>query len=218
MRVVCALVVSLASPFALAASVAGKVTYDGPPPQPTVLVTHDVRVCGRSLPNESVIAHDGALKNVVVWIEGAKGTVAPGEALLDQKGCLYVPHVMAVPVGTTLAINNGDNVLHNVHVYNKEESVLNYALPIVNRPRKAKLEKAGILNAKCDAGHAWMEAYIHVFDHPFFAVTGENGKFEIKELPPGHYSLVVWHEALGEQRFEVDVKDGTRTQDVTFKK
>jgi plastocyanin len=200
-------------------SVAGVVKLGGaPPPLPALKVTKDTSVCGGAKPNEAVlVSGGGALANVVVSLRAAKPSAAPPptpNAAVDQQGCQYRPHVQAVTVGTSLALVNSDAVLHNVHGHTGPVQVFNVAMPIRNQRVPTRLTRPGLVQLQCDAGHSWMGAWIYVFEHPYFAVTGGDGKFEIKDVPAGHYTVEYWHEPVDGRgagvttTAEVDVKDG----------
>lgn len=165
------------------------------PPHP---VLKDGNVCGSAAPNESVVAgKDGCLRNVVVFVTDAPfaGKPAPGrDAALDQKHCRYSPHVQALTVGTPLSLMNNDAVLHNVHANDKGMTVFNVAMPIKGQKLPIPMRKPGLMKLQCDAGHTWMNGWIYVFDHPYFAVTDGGGTFTIKDVPPGEHTLELWHE------------------------
>jgi plastocyanin len=200
-------------------SVTGLVKLKGRSPAlPALQVTKDASVCGADKPNEAVVVtKGGALANVVVSLRAPKPAAAPpptANAAIDQHGCRYQPHVQAVTVGTPLALVNSDAVLHNVHGSSGPVQVFNMAMPIKNQRVPTKLTRPGLVRLQCDAGHTWMNAWISVFEHPFFAVTTADGTFEIKNVPPGHYAVDYWHEPLDGKgagvttAAEVDVKDG----------
>ena len=210
-------------------SVAGVVKLGGPAPQrPAYKVTKDAAVCGAAQPNESVVVSPaGALANVVVSLRAPRPAAAPpptANAAVDQRGCRYQPHVQAVTVGTPLALVNSDAVLHNVHGSAGPIQVFNVAMPIRNQRLPTKLTRPGLVRLQCDAGHTWMGAWIYVFDHPYFAVTGPDGKFTIESVPAGHYTVEYWHEPADGKgpgvtaTAAVDVKDGaTARADATLK-
>ncbi|HVR75409.1 MAG TPA: hypothetical protein VMT52_13830, partial [Planctomycetota bacterium] len=141
-------------------------------------------------------------------------------AVLDQKGCMYVPHVFGIMVNQDLKIRSSDNFLHNV---NNKDNNLNLAFPAAGHEevRPKLFKKEGPTKFQCEV-HPWMSAYAYVSKTPFFAVTDENGKYEIKGLPAGKYTLGVWHEAypgLKAAPAEIDVEvlgDEAKTQDFVF--
>ncbi len=204
-------------------SLAGVVKLSGPPPAvPALKVTKDTGVCGASKPNEAVVVSKaGGLANVVVSLRAPRPASAPpptANAAIDQQACAYRPHVQAVTVGTSLTLVNSDAVLHNVHGHTGPVQAFNVAMPIRNQRVPTRLTRPGLVQIQCDAGHSWMSAWIYVFEHPYFAVTGGDGKFEIKDVPAGHYTVEYWHEPLDgrgaglTKTAEVDVKDGAPAQ------
>jgi plastocyanin len=204
-----------------------------PAPPAAVKIAKDASVCGKEAAvDRLVVGPDGALANVVVSVS-AKGVRPPqpppptAKASLDQVGCRYTPHVQAVTVGTTVAVLNNDAVLHNVHATADSDgrpiTVFNVAMPFKGQNLPTVLRRPGVLKLRCDAGHTWMSAYIHVFDHPYFAVTDARGRFSIKDLPPGRYTVEYWHEPLADggksvvKTATVEVGAGTTTTaDATF--
>jgi plastocyanin len=186
--------------------VEGSVKADGPTAKlPPLKITKDATACGAEQANEAVVADaDGGLRNVVVSLRAAKAPASPasvgaGRATLDQVGCSYKPHVQAVTVGTELTLVNSDRVLHNVHANLGPVTVFNLAMPIKGQRLPTKLTRPGLVRIQCDAGHAWMNAWIHVFAESTFAVTDEHGHFSIGDVPPGEYTIEYWHEALDGQ-------------------
>jgi uncharacterized membrane protein/plastocyanin len=164
---------------------------------------------------ESVIVNDGLLANVLVFVsKGAEEWAAPaaaGEVLVDQKGCVYHPHVLGARVGQPVAIRNSDPVLHNVHALAKTNDGFNLSMPTIGQVATKRFDKAEIVALKCDV-HPWMGARIGVFDHPWFAVTDAKGAFSLAGVPPGRYTLTAWHETLGERTAEVTVPPGGRAE------
>jgi plastocyanin len=200
------------APVANGGTISGKVTLMGAKPKLAPEVRNkDPKVCGTSGPNETLILGAGeGVKNVVVSLtdihSGKKLTA--GDATLDQTKCSYVPHVQALPVGSNLVVINSDGVLHNVHATQGALTVFNYAMPIKGqKTQPKKLDKAGLIRLKCDV-HGWMNGAIVVEDNPYFAVTGDDGSFSIGDVPPGSYTVHVWHERLGEQDQKVTVAAG----------
>ncbi len=186
------------------------------PEQEKTPVTKDRRVCGAFQYSEEFVVSEKnhGLKNVVVSLTNITGGAAsPSESVvqLAQKKCRYVPHVQAVQVGTTLELLNDDGILHNVHAYygglGPQNTIFNKAQPKFLKKIQQKLDKPGIYFFRCDV-HAHMTAYIAVMEHPYYAVTDENGEFTISEVPPGRYKIQAWHEVLGTQEKEVTVQAG----------
>jgi hypothetical protein len=189
----------LASTAFATGSIQGTVKVASPCPHPPPhAVVKDASVCGKDAPNESVLVDKkGSLQNVVVFVKDAKfnGKPVPVEhAALDQKGCRYFPHVQALTVGTPLSLMNNDAILHNVHANDTGMTVFNVAMPIKGQKLPIPMRKPGLMKLQCDAGHTWMNGWIYVFEHPYFAVTDESGAFTIKDVPPGEYTVELWHE------------------------
>jgi len=191
-------------------SISGTISVSGPIPKlPPRRLNKDSAVCGTgSRESQQLVVKSGGLKNAVVIVQGVgrgKGlTAGPQTATIDQKTCEYAPHVMVVPVKTELSVLNSDPILHNIHTYQDDETVFNIAQPAQNQINKHTLQKAGFVYAECDV-HGWMQAHIAVVDNPYYAITDENGKFIISDLPPGTYKIKVWHEYLGEKTQDVTV-------------
>jgi plastocyanin len=190
---------SFGGPVLANGTVSGLVHLGGPPPKlPPHAVNKDAATCGQDAPNESVVlGKGGCLQNVVVFVRDAhfdgKPAPVPGAAL-DQKRCRYAPHVQALTVGTPLSLMNNDAILHNVHANASDMTVFNVAMPIKGQKVPIPMRKPGLMKLQCDAGHSWMNGWIYVFDHPYFAVTDANGSFTIKDVPPGDHVLELWHE------------------------
>ena len=115
--------------------------------------------------------------------------------VLDQKNCTYDPHVLLIPVRSKLKIRNSDEVLHNAHGFLRNTDVFNLAMPRKDQVIEKRMRRAGIVSVKCDAGHTWMSSYVFVMKHPYYAVTDEEGRFSLENVPAGKkYTLRVWHE------------------------
>jgi hypothetical protein len=190
----------LAGPALAAGSIQGTVKIVKPAPAaPPLPVVKDGAVCGKEAPNDLVVADkSGGLANVVVFLKDVKvaGKPAPvANAALDQRQCRYFPHVQALTVGTQLSLMNNDAILHNVHANETNMTVFNVAMPIKGQKLPIPMRKPGLMKLQCDAGHTWMSGYVYVFDHPYYAVTDEKGAFTIKDVPPGDYTVELWHEA-----------------------
>lgn len=130
-------------------------------------------------------------ENVVIYLEGGLSQSASDEAavVFDQKNRVFIPHVLPVLKGTTVNITNGDPFLHNVHVYQGKETVLNLALPFEGQVVPQTFNDVGVYQVLCDA-HSEMSAYIIVLETPYFGTTDESGSFEISGVAPGSYKLV----------------------------
>jgi plastocyanin len=192
-------------------TITGAVRLNGPAPKPeSFRIGKDENVCGSSKISEEIaVGKDNALRNIVVWIEGiTRGKKANASTILtvDQKACSYTPRVQAAVVNSRVRLVNSDSVLHNVHGYREKASAFNVAMPFAGMKMEQKLDRPGVLELRCDAGHVWMRAWVHVFEHPYFAVTGDDGKFRIDAVPPGKYRVAFWHERLGKIEKEVEVR------------
>lgn len=192
-------------------SISGEVKYAGTPPAPKKLeVTKDTDVCGKDkVSQELVVGGNKGIKNAVVFIAGiSKGKkLEAKEAVLDQKGCEYHPHVEIVAAGAPLKILNSDGILHNIHTHSKVNSPVNKAQPKFKKEMTETIAKAEIIPVKCDV-HGWMSAVLVVADNPYYVVTDDNGAFKLTDVPAGTYQLKIWHETLGEQTKQVTVTAG----------
>jgi hypothetical protein len=177
-----------------------------------IKITKDQDYCGETLPNETyLIEANGGLKNVVLFIESApsgKPADPQKENFLYNDGCRYSPRVLAFQKGEKLRVKSHDPKLHIPHGYLGDRTVFNLSLPFKNTiiDATSKIRQAGIMKVVCDT-HAWMLGFVHVFDHPFFAVTNEQGAFSIPDLPPGSYVLKAWHEEGGIKSQEIVVPE-----------
>ena len=201
---------------ATAATVSGKVFFDGEAPQPQRLNIADEEckaMHSEPIFSEQMIVNaDGTLQNALVWVkkglEGKAFPVSSEKVGLDQIGCIYKPHVAAVQVGQTLSVTNSDPTLHNVHPLPRINAEWNKSQAAGAGAIEEKFAKQELMiPIKCNI-HPWMRSYVSVIEHPFFAVTGADGAFEIKGLPPGEYTIEAVHERLGNQEITVKVGDG----------
>lgn len=213
--------------LATGGSITGKIAFEGDAPARKALPLKGTAFCiehhkGQAPLDETVIVNDNkTLRNVVVSVsEGISGRwQVPSDAVhLGQVGCMYVPHVLAMQARQKLVIKNGDDTSHNVHSLPRENTSFNFGQQKKGQTKDiTNLRKPEKMFVKCDV-HAWMGAYVCIFPHPFFAVTGEDGTFELKGLPPGTYTIEAWHEQLGEQTATVEVKAGEASEAAfTFK-
>ena len=188
----------------------GRVTYSGPA---------NIKVIPGSpmVPDETIVTGaNRGLKNVIVFLKDApKATfILQTPAVLDQVKCVYVPHVVAVQTGQTLRLKSSDNTLHNVHLKAQVNPDVNYGFPAPGEKDIQLSSAEAPFAVKCDV-HPWMSAWIGVFDHPWFAVTGDDGTFTIEHVPPGKYTLVAWQEVLPEQEQPIGVS-GTAATEADF--
>jgi plastocyanin len=215
-----ALAAGVAPAFADGGTISGTVKYGGTPPAPKkVEITKDKDVCGLKPHFEEDLEVDssGGIANAVVVLKDAKGTAKPGDVTFDQKGCDYVPHVLAFPAGSTVNIVNSDGILHNIHTYSTKNPSFNMAQPKFKKVIKQKVDQPEVIKVTCDA-HGWMRGWWYVTDTPYYAVTDDKGNFTIKDVPPGNYTIEVWQEKLGTDDQKVDVKAGqTATSNFTLK-
>ncbi len=192
-----------------AGSIRGTIRLAGAAPAPrTVTIGEDVGTCGASKVIQTVQTGAGdGLANAVVSItnisQGAALETPAAAASLDQDGCQFAPHILLVSVGSTIKILNSDPITHNVHTVTFENRPLNRAQPAAMREIETTFAYADKVKVKCDI-HEWMNAWVIVIDHPYHALTGADGEFVIENVPPGTYTVEIWHETLG-----------TTTQDVT---
>jgi len=211
---------------ATAATVTGKVTFAGtPPPAQAVKLSSDP-YCEKANPGlkteTEVVGSDGSVGNVFVYVKDGLGNrtfPTPSEpVIMDQKGCHYTPHVMGIQIGQPLQIVNSDDTLHNVHGLAKANKEFNQGQPIQGMKMTHTFStKEVMIPFKCDV-HGWMNAWIGVLDHPYYAVTSTDGTFSLKGLPPGTYTIEAWHEKLGTQTQTVTVGEKeTKNLAFTFK-
>lgn len=204
------------------ATVSGSITLEGaPPPAETIRMNSDP-VCLKAATDTETdyyaVGDGGGLGNVFVYVkEGLSGSYpTPAETIvLDQQGCRYTPHVFGVQVGQTVQITNSDPTLHNIHATPAVNAEFNTGQPIQGMSTERTFDQAEVMVPfKCDV-HGWMNAYVGVLDHPYFATTGSDGAFDIGNLPAGSYVIEAWHEMLGAQTQNVTVGDGA-TAEVSF--
>jgi plastocyanin len=191
-------------------SISGTVKFKGTAPAPKKLdVSKDKEVCDKTpKTDESLIVSNGNLVNAVVTITDIKTgkKMDVKKVTLDQKGCDYLPHVLAFPVGASVDINNDDGILHNIHAYDsKKVSLFNEAQPKFKKTITKTIDKAGPINVKCDV-HGWMNGWFFAADNPYFSVTQKDGSFKLTDVPAGSYTVEVWHETLGKASQKVTVK------------
>ncbi len=207
---------------ATAGSITGVITFAGQAPVAEPIAMDSDPYCTKQPPNsiEPIKVGEGSgLENVFVYVKDGLGDrvfpVPSTAVVLDQKGCRYTPHVLGIQVGQTFEILSSDNTLHNVHAMPEQNREFNKAHQLAGIKHTHTFStKEVMIPFKCDV-HKWMSAYVGVLDHPFYAVTGSNGRFELKGLPPGTYTVEAWHEKLGTQTQMVTVGE-KQTADVAF--
>jgi plastocyanin len=202
-------------------AIEGKVTFTGTPPKMKPIDMSREPICAKEhnppLQTQTVVTGPGnALQYVVVYISaGEPPSPTPSEpARFDQKGCMYVPHVLPVQAGQVLQIYTNDPFSHNIHPRPKKNPEWNRAQPAGAMPINTRYDNPEFIEVKCDI-HAWMHGYFAVLNTSHYAVTDSNGNFSLKELPPGKYTVTSWQEQYGTQNQEVVVA-GTETKNVDF--
>ncbi len=211
---------------AFAGSITGKITYDGNVPK---LRPYDMNAdpdcakkhTGGKANNQMLVLGDGnALANIFVQVKNAPAGdhTAPSETVtIDQNGCIYVPRVVGVMTGQAVKFKNSDGILHNVHGLPKVNREFNIGMPPSLTEKDVSFNKPEpVFRVKCDV-HPWMNSYIAVMTHPYFAVTGTDGTFKIDNVPDGTYEVEAWHEKLPAMTGTATVSGGAATVDFAFK-
>ncbi|MEQ1877433.1 MAG: urate hydroxylase PuuD [Bdellovibrionia bacterium] len=205
--------------------VAGVVSFVGTPPKGDhIILPPGCSNEMKSLLSDEISVTGGKLKNVLARIikgwESLPAVPVPAEPVyIDQKNCMYAPRVVGVRVGQKVEFINSDPTFHNVRTVTKNNEDFNVAMPSLNdRMTKVFTKPEIVLQTKCSV-HPWMTASIAVMEHPYFAVSDANGVFSIPGLPPGKYTLELWHETLGTQTREIELVPGSSaTLEISFKK
>jgi hypothetical protein len=191
-------------------TISGTVKWSGAVPRATLMtINKDPEVCDPNSQKKRdlerlVIGPDGGVANTVVYLKN----ITSGKAMdlpeprrfLNQKHCRYEPHIFLVPANGTLEMKSSDAVLHTVHM--EGAATYNLPFPFQNRVNTRTMPNVGLVNVRCNGGHAWMNAEILVVPHPYYAVTDTNGNFRLTDVPPGNYELVAWHEGWGILRMD----------------
>src|SRR5256712_13530780 len=186
------------------------VTYNGAPVVEKLKVNKDTEKCGTEAVIEKVVVGGNkGLANAVVSVPGAKGVGKATKATIDQHGCKFVPHVVAMNPGD-LELKNSDDILHNIHTYSTANPSINKAQPKFKKVMTEKLEKPEYVKLTCDV-HSWMLGWVAVTPGPA-AVTDANGVAKLENVPAGKQKVEVWHETLGKQTKDVEVKAGQTTK------
>jgi hypothetical protein len=208
------------------ATVKGKIKYEGKLSKPASISMVADPSCSKQhtspVANQDVIADaDGELQNVIVFVADGLGdrTFNPPTqpAVIEQKGCVYQPHVLAVRANQPLEVINDDPTSHNIHVIPTNNREWNKAEPPGAKIDEAFAREEIAIPVKCNI-HPWMRSYVAVFKHPYFTVSGKDGSFDLSNLPPGTYSIEAWHEKLGTVTQKITVgTNETKAVDFVFK-
>lgn len=205
------------------ATVNGKVAFTGAAPEKSQIKMNSEPTCHAQhkdnvFAEEGEVNANGTLPYVFVYVKSGadKWTFTPPSEpkTIDQKGCRYIPHVFGIQTNQTLKILNSDPILHNIHSYTKDNEPFNIGMPNVGSKDRKFTKPEVMIPIKCDV-HKWMVSYVGVVPHPFYAVTGADGTFSLKGVPPGQYTIEAWHEKHGTKTETVTVGD-KETKDVTF--
>jgi len=215
-------VVSLSSP----GMIAGTVKWSGPLPRiPTFSINKDPEICDpeshkiRDL-ERLIVGPQGGVANTVVFLKnissGKTINLPEPRRFLDQKRCRYEPHILLLPQDAELRMKSSDATLHTVHM--DGAATYNLPFPFTNQIISRPMPMTGLVNLRCNGGHAWMNAEILVVPHPYYAVTDESGRFQLTDVPPGEYEIVAWHEGWKVVRQEAafDVLTERRIQRPVF--
>lgn len=207
-----------------AGTISGKVTYTGTPAKQKAIDMSKEPTCAKQhttpVTTETVVTGpNNVLENVVVYISaGADDASAPSQAVtFTQKGCQYVPHVLAMHIGQELKVVNDDQTSHNIHPLAKVNREWNKSQPPGTPPLSEKFDKEEFIPVKCNV-HPWMHGYFAVLKTTHYSISGENGGFSLPNLPPGKYTVTAWQEGYGTQTQDVTITGNeTKTVDFSFK-
>lgn len=211
------------SPATAGATVRGTVRLDGKVPAAKTISMGADPACAKLHPapvlaQEVMADAKGDLQNVIVFVSDGLGDRtfdAPSQpAVVEQKGCMYQPHVLAVRANQPLELVNDDSTSHNIHPVPANNREWNKAEPPGSKMEEAFAREEVAIPVKCNV-HPWMRGYIAVFKHPYFAVTGKDGGFDLSGLPPGTYTIKAWHEKLGTATQTVTI-GANETKEISF--
>ena len=193
-------------------AIIGVVHFQGDPSKAEKMeITKDKSCCGAAKVCPRLdVGKNGVVRNAVIYLEG----IAEGKTFssmpdfrVNQKKCEYEPHITLVPLGKSMEIANDDPILHNVHAYYGMQTAFNIAQPIKGqrtRVKQTQLSTSGTIALTCDAGHPWMSGYVFVIPHPYYAVTDNNGRYRLDNIPPGKFTLMMWHEGVAVVNKEIE--------------
>src|SRR5260370_5566651 len=189
----------LVAGISFAGAIEGVVNFSGLDPKPQKLNRKSAPICAKKdFDDETILtSKDGkTLQNVLVRVTGnvSGGKTPTGDVMVDQRDCMYRPRVQGAVEGQKIMLRNNDGTLHNVHSYDRTKTLFNQAQPPKSPPIEKPIPKTtNVVKLKCDV-HPWMTGFVVVSKNPYFAVSEANGKFEIKDVPAGTYTVVAWHE------------------------
>ena len=213
--------VTMASAVPGGGKVSGKVTYEGTPAKQKPIDMSKEPSCAKQYatppPTETVVTGpNNALENVVVYISaGAPDESPPSQpAVFTQKGCRYIPHVLALQVNQPLQVLNEDQTSHNIHPLAKINREWNKSQPPGTPPIVDKYDKMEFIPVKCNV-HPWMHGTFAVLKNSHYSISGNDGGFTLPNLPPGKYTVTAFHESYGDQTQEVSIAD-SETKNVNF--
>ena len=199
----------------------GTVTYEGTLPKYKPLNMVNEPTCAKHyttpvFPENVVAGPNDGLSNVVVYISegGEEGPAATQTAMLKQRGCRYIPHVLAIETNQEIWVQNDDSIAHTVHPMARINTELNRSQPPGTPPMVIKYDKPEIIRVKCEL-HPWMRGVFVVLKNSHYAVSDESGGFTLPDLPPGKYTIKAWHEQFGEQSQVVTIGGG-ETKELKF--
>jgi plastocyanin len=208
-----------------AGSIFGRIFFSGKKPSAKKINMDEDPVCSRlqaqTVSDESVLVNqEGALANAFVYIhQGLEGKnfAPPAETVtIDQRGCWFTPRVLGIQAGQTLRVTNSDPLTHNIHPMPELNRDWNQSQPPQSEPLLRKFTQPEVMiRVKCNI-HSWMHSWVGVVAHPYFAVTGRDGMFEFRNVPPGTYTIEVWQEALGRQQQQITLAASGKSE-LTFK-
>jgi len=212
---------------ATAGTLTGKIKFTGRKPAHKLIDMSEDPACveahhGKAYDESVVVNPNGTLSNVFIYLksglEGKTFAVPATPVVIDQKGCWFHPRVMGIQVGQTLQVTNSDPVTHNIHPLAQINRDWNHSQGEGDPPLARRFIKPEVMiRVKCNI-HSWMHAFIGVVDHPYFAVTGPDGTFEIRNIPPGDYVIEAWQETLGTQEQKITVTPSGKIETIfTFK-
>jgi hypothetical protein len=206
--------------------ITGTVKWNGPLPKiPSIVINKDPEICDPQTQKKRdlerlVVGSNGGVANTVVFLKdiskGKAMDLPEGRQFLNQKTCRYEPHLLLVPDNGTLQLKSSDPILHTVHMSGASD--YNLPFPFANQTISRTMNREGLVDLRCNAGHVWMNAEMLVVNHPYYAVTDEDGNFKLTNVPPGEYEIEAWHEGwkVTGQGALYDVMTQTRVQRPIF--